>query len=180
MAETETEETLFDKIVDALSLEREEDESAEDYKIRAVRHAGDMEDEDFEALPDDVKTWLNAATEVVKKNRGARKTAPLPALEGLEGDDEEEASKKGRKARAAKEPKAPREKKVREPRPERDPTDNRIYKFAELMILNPKWTAEDLAKKAVELEYEPKPAVRLHGFITNVFAALKKHGKLAA
>lgn len=170
--------TLYDQIVELLKLEPEDEESSDDYKARVVRHAGDMEDDDFEKLPDDVKEWLNAATEVVKKNRGARKKAALPALDGLEDDEVEEKPKKGRKAKAekkAKEPKEPKEK------TERDPEANRFFKIGELMVDNPTMSLEDLNAKASKLdrEYSERSISRVYEAFRGIYGVLKKHDKLA-
>lgn len=113
MADTETTESLLDEICGLTKLEREDNESAEDFKARIVRHFADTypnTDEGnaaFDALPANVTDWVDSATEVLRKNRGARKKSRLPELEGLE----EDAAESARVGRGAK--KEPKEKKER-------------------------------------------------------------------
>jgi hypothetical protein len=109
--------TLLDQVLEVTGLEREDGESAEDFKARIVRAMQDKfpnteeGNEAFEDLDEDVQEWVNAATEVVKNNRGARNKKPLPELDGLAEDEAKPKAK--RAAKAAKEPK---EKKERAPR----------------------------------------------------------------
>lgn len=128
--------TLYSKVAELYGTPFDPDgeDSAEEWKENAVRFFNDMEDDAFEALPEDVAAWVNEAAEVVKKNRGARRQKPLPALDGLDEGDAEKPAKKARKAKAEKAPKAPKEPK--EPIG-RDPTASRYYRAAIVLIRNP-------------------------------------------
>lgn len=118
-ANTDT-ETLLDALLGLTGLEREDDESAEDFKARIVRHFADTypnTDEGnaaFDALDSGVTEWVDAATEVHRANRGSRNKKRLPELQGLEEDED----KPKRAGRAAKEPKEPKEKKEKKTRAE--------------------------------------------------------------
>lgn len=108
MAKTETAETILDKIVEITGLEQEDEESAEDYKARIVRHFADKypntDDGNaaFDELDSDVTDWVDEATEIHMNNRGARNKKRLPELDGLAEDEAPaKSSKKGSAAKSA-------------------------------------------------------------------------------
>lgn len=175
---TNEEVTLYNKVAEAFGTEfdSEGEQSREDYKEEAVRFFNDMEDEVFNALPEDVTAWVNETADVMKANRGARRKKPLPDLEGLDvAEGESEEKPKGRRKRG--EGKAEKEK--AEPKG-RDPENNRYFRVAEIMIANPDIKVEDLQKKVTASghDYSEMTISRAHDAFTAVTGALKKHGKL--
>lgn len=118
MSDTEAEETLLSKMTEVTGLAREDDETAEAFKGRLVKHFADAypnTDEGnkaYDGLDDDVTDWVDAATDLARKNRSSRKVIRLPELAGLVEDAEEpKGSKRGSKSKepkAAKEPGASR------------------------------------------------------------------------
>ncbi|MDE2426293.1 MAG: hypothetical protein KGO96_10355 [Elusimicrobia bacterium] len=112
----DTDDTLLAKIIEITGLEREEDEKAEAFKERIVRHFADKYPNtkegngDFAELPAEVTDWVDAATEVTRANRGARNKKALPELGGLE-EDEKPARRSRAKDDGEKEPKPKRERK---------------------------------------------------------------------
>ena len=102
MSDTET-MTLFDQLVELTGLEPDGDETNDAFKVRMVRHFADAypnTDEGnaaFEALNKEITDWVDAATEVQRENRGARRQKPLPDLDGLDVPVD-----KPKRARAAK------------------------------------------------------------------------------
>lgn len=83
--------TLYSKIIDhdeSLSFD-DENELAEDYKTRVLKHFDAIESEDdFDALDDDIKEWVSGAVDVYKANETSRKKKPLPDIEGLEEEED--------------------------------------------------------------------------------------------
>lgn len=143
--ETEgAEASVYDMAVEAtgLSFDEADYDGPDDYKVAVCRAFNKFTDEQFQELPDPLTDWQTAAAKVIKENRskpkGERKKA-LPVMPGLKGEKEPKAAK------AAKKEKEPKVKK------EKEPTTNRYYKVANLLIKNPKAdleALEGLAKKA--------------------------------
>lgn len=183
--DTETATTLFDKIVELTGLEREDEESAEDFKARVVRHFADKYpntdegNEAFSKLDEDVTEWVDEATEVVRNNRGARNKKRLPELEGLEED--EEKPKRSRRASADGEKKPRKEKEPKEPKErKRTPESNRFFRVAEFMIKDPSLSADQLVDKAAKpTGYSERSIRRVHEAWTGIHAAMTKHGVIA-
>lgn len=102
----DTEATLYDAIVEHTELEREDDETVEEFKDRLVQHFNDVDDDTFAAFPEQVRDWADDAIKVTKANRGARNKKALPVIDGLEEPVVEKPAKKEKAAKAPKKEKA--------------------------------------------------------------------------
>ena len=93
------EHSLLDQICHALNTEPQEDESAEDFKIRAVTDFSDMTrwpDEKYEQLSKEVQDWIYDATTTHKGNTTKKRKKALPALPGLDPEPREKNKRRGR------------------------------------------------------------------------------------
>lgn len=179
---SEDDETLFEKICSVTDLDREEDESAEDFKVRVVRHFADTypnTDEGnaaFEQIDSEVTDWVDSATEIHRSNKGARNKKRLPEIDGLE-EDEEPKSKRGGAGKEKAE-KKPREKKEKPEPKGRDPEANRFFRVAEFLVKDPDLTADELVTAASKTGYSERSVRRVHEAWAGITGALKKHNKL--
>lgn len=176
-------DTLYDKLVEVTGIGQDDNETAEDYKGRLVKHFADTYPNTeegnaaFEKLDDEVTDWVNEATEIAAANRGARTKKRLPEIDGLDEDPVEEKPKRGRAAAADK---APKDKKAKEEKPGRDPEDNRFFKVGSYLAKNPDMTADALVKATEKLGYSVKSVRRVHYLFGKVYDTLKANGKIAA
>lgn len=172
--------TLYYKIVEIVEFEPEEGESVEEFKARVVRHMDDVlkddaDDVEFHKYPVDVQKWLALAGEVMVKNRGARKKAPLPAMEGLDDTDEEEdkPKKRGRPAKDGT-------KKSGYVKKGRNPEANSHFRVADLLCKNPDMSIGDVEEALEKAGHTYGVATLLYSMesFKGVCLALKKHGML--
>lgn len=85
--ETGTVTSLYDEICTALGVTKEQDESNEDFKGRAVEAFSDTDDwpdEKYYALPERLQEWIHSATEEYKRNRDRKRPRKLPPVPGLD------------------------------------------------------------------------------------------------
>jgi hypothetical protein len=104
--EAEDTKSLYQKITQVLATEQQEDEDAEDFKIRVVTEFSDMSlwpDDKYEDLPKAVQDWVYDATTVHKGNINKKRKKPLPTLPGL--DTTPEKGRRGRRVSLVDEPK---------------------------------------------------------------------------
>lgn len=186
MADTdEKEATLYDKIAEAYGtpFEPEGDQTRESWKEDAVRFFNDMDDKDFNELPEDVAAWVNEAADVMKKNRGSKRKSALPDLAGLdEAEAEEETGTKGRKGRRTK---STKEKAEKEEPKGRDPEANRYRRAARVMLKNFKGvdklpSLEEFTKQmtAAGHDYSEMTLNRAHDAVSNSIAVAADLGLL--
>ncbi len=194
MSDTETEEkeadekeqSLYEKVVEVTGIEYDEEEhkTVDDFKQQVVRHFADMEDEEFEKLPEEVQDWVDSATEVVKKNKSARRKADLPSMAGLAEPkaDKAEKGRRGRAAKGEKKERKAREKKEKLPREGRNPENNRYFRVAEFMIPDHDVDADKLREKLAKAghEYSEITIGRAMEAFKAVYGALKKHDMIAS
>jgi hypothetical protein len=138
----ETTETLYDVLVRLTKTPREPDQPLDNYKMGLVKYFEDSypSDEDFGELPGEVQDWVNATATVAKKNRGATRPKPLPAIDGLE-EEKEAPKKRGRKPSADKVAKVA---KVREPKV---PGPGRYLRAMRVLMNEPTMADQTLADR---------------------------------
>jgi hypothetical protein len=86
-AEAEDTESLYQKIIQALATEHQDDETPEEFKIRVVTEFSDMSlwpDDKYEELLPEVQDWVYEATTIHKGNINKKRKKPLPTLPGLD------------------------------------------------------------------------------------------------
>lgn len=83
------EQTVYEELVAATSIEREEGEEKNDFLERLLEGVSALDDDEWKALSQETQEWYNAAAEAYRRDRD------LPTLPGMEGDEEggEEAAK---------------------------------------------------------------------------------------
>jgi len=86
-SDVQDEPSLYEMIVDATGIEYGREDfpgGQQDYKNKLVRHFGQMTGDDFDELPEEVREWVNEATEVFNANRRTKEEPEdLPEIEGL-------------------------------------------------------------------------------------------------
>src|SRR5215469_18755759 len=131
-SDVQDEPSLYEMIVDATGIEYGREDfpgGQQDYKNKLVRHFGQMTGDDFDELPEEVREWVNEATEVFNANRRTKEEPEdLPEIEGLVEPPPPPPARRGRVAVAEEDdepappPRAARTRVAPEPEPEPEDT----------------------------------------------------------
>ncbi len=182
--DTETEETLLDKLVELTELEQEDEETAEAYKVRLVEYFAetypnnDAGNKAFGNLDETITNWVDSATDVQRANKSAGKNRQkrLPEIAGLE-EDAKPARGRAADSNGAKKGRAAAKEKPE--RKGRDPEGNVFFKVGGFLADKPTMTVDELAKAAGP-QYNERTVKRVHRLFRAVHGVLVKHGKIAA
>jgi len=85
MSDARTErKTVYDHVVNLTGFTRGDNETPNEFKIRALRELNGFSDEEYQSLPDIVLDWMTVASKVMRNNQKLTRPAPLPEMSGLD------------------------------------------------------------------------------------------------
>jgi hypothetical protein len=76
--------SVFNQVCLILQTEKSQEETAEEFKLRAAKALNDYSEEEYNELPESVKMWLNNTSQVVRSNLNKKRPRSLPGLPGLD------------------------------------------------------------------------------------------------
>jgi hypothetical protein len=83
-ATTQSRVTVYDQIADIIGSRKQDNETAEEYKKRALREFNAYDEDQFNELPDGVQMWVGTASAVMQNNLAKKRPSALPAMPGLD------------------------------------------------------------------------------------------------
>lgn len=84
MSDVHTEATVYDEVAHILGGGRDENETPEEFKKRALQHINGFPDDQYEGLPILVKEWVHDASRQMARNISRSRPQSLPAMSGLD------------------------------------------------------------------------------------------------
>lgn len=85
--------TTFNKLCNTLGVHKEEEETHNGFKHRALHILNAMPEDDKEQLSEDIKDWYQKAAYIDDKNRERHTNYALPHLEGLDNNGNDKTGK---------------------------------------------------------------------------------------
>lgn len=164
----------FEYVTEVLKIAKDPEENNQDFFQRVAVELQNLNEEDWNALPDDLQEWYNKAADVIASaseeesvtiamipgmspKKAKAKKAKTEETDGEETDGEETGSaspaakpKRGRKPKAEKAEKAPRVKKEKEPKEPKGPTAANAVR--EILCENMDLSLDDIMVKLEERE----------------------------
>ena len=159
----------FEYVTEVLNVTKTQEETNQDFLQRVAVELQNLNEEDWNALPDDLQVWYNKAADVIASASDEEsvtiemipgmspKKAKAKKAETEETDGEETGSatpaakpKRGRKPKAEKAEKAPRVKKEKEPKEPKGPTAANAVR--EILCENMDLSLDDIMVKLEERE----------------------------
>lgn len=83
-AQTKQRNSLYDQVCAILETRKSDDETDEEFKIRAAKEFNAFSDEEWEELSDGLQMWVQNVTETMARNLGKQRATKLPGLPGLD------------------------------------------------------------------------------------------------
>jgi hypothetical protein len=84
MSDAQTETTVYDEISEILRGGKDQNETAEEFKKRALQHINGFDDRQYDALPVLVREWVHDASRQMARNNSRSRPQSLPAMSGLD------------------------------------------------------------------------------------------------
>ena len=76
--------SMFDQVCRILEIQKKDDETPDEFKIRAVEEFNAFTEEEWSELSDGLQMWISNVTETMARNLGKQRARSLPGLPGLD------------------------------------------------------------------------------------------------
>jgi hypothetical protein len=153
----------FEYITEVLKIAKDPEENNQDFFQRVAVELQNLNEDDWNALPDDLQEWYNKAADVIA-SASEEETVTIEMIPGMSAKkakakkaeteetegEETEKPKRGRKPKAEKAEKAPRVKKEKEPKEPKGPTAANAVR--EILCENMDLSLDDIMSKLEERE----------------------------